>query len=110
MAFKFLEERAAARKAEYMSHVRPEFTEWLSTKETVSYEDFEIFCGYYGMNSYERELMYPNLDDDALIQVARHCLQNCSRHDSHHRPCNVYDDAMMVIFVPMLLERLGKVT
>lgn len=102
----FITKYAERAKAEYMSHVRPVFTEWLAERESVSHSAFHDFCLQHGMNSYERELMYPKLDDDALIRVVERCLENCQ--SPRKRPCSTYNESLENIFAPMLIERLRK--
>ena len=105
MAFTTLTDWAAKREAEYMAHVRPEFAAWLDSRDVVTYADFTEFCDAHGMNSYERELMIPKLDNAALVHEAEHCLQNCTRPPGK-RPGVTYDDQMMAVYVPLLLKRL----
>lgn len=106
MAFKFLQDHAAKRMSEYMSHVKPEFMQWLDAHEVVTYADFSAFCNEHGLNSYERELMYPKLDNDALIRIVKSHLLNCGRVDK--RPCSTYDESIIAVFAPLMIERIER--
>lgn len=59
------------------------------------------------MNSYERELCYPKMDNEVLLETVEYCLKNCQRYEVR-RPAACYDDAMFLHFVPMLIERLKE--
>lgn len=111
MAFKGLQEWTAKKKAEYMSHVSPEFLEWLEAHPVVTEEARNEYGTKKGMNSYERQLMYPKLDNAALLKTVEYCLSQCQRGSGSVPPYGVpqsYDDVMMLVFVPLLLERLKK--
>jgi hypothetical protein len=56
------------------------------------------------LNSYEQELLYPKLDNEAFLYALDNVLLNCTLK-STRRPCVVYDDALQVIFVPELRQR-----
>lgn len=56
-----------------------------------------------GLNSFEREALMPLLSDEALIEDIEYCLKNCSSRS--RRPCVTYDDALVELYVPLLIER-----
>lgn len=109
MAFKLFQNAMNKARTEYMSHVSPEFMEWLDSKEILTEADVDSYFDRKGMNSYERELMYPKLDDAALLRFANNCLGHCEVRD-RPSPCRTYDESFMLVFGPMLIKRLEKYT
>lgn len=91
------------RRAEYLSHVGAEILDRVRRPQLIGLAEWRRMR----LNSYEFELVYPKLDDEALSQAASYCLKNCQRRDGR-RPVDVYDDAAMVIFLPLLIDRLRK--
>lgn len=95
---------AEARQAEWDSHVRPEVRA-LGARGNVTLDEWEVL-GAQGMNSFERETLYPALADEALAKVVEYCLSQCGQTRRPYRPASTYDDAMITVFAPLLLERL----
>lgn len=94
-----LKSLVAKRRAERMSHIRPEIQE-LASRGDVTWDEYSALR----MNSYEREFLYPSLTDDALVRlVDTVILPNCSRPRS---PASTYDESLVGNFVPLLLQRL----
>ena len=58
------------------------------------------------MNSYERAYLLPYLSLECLTGVSRYYLTQCQIHP---RPCS-YDEVMLALVVPELLERLEAVS
>ncbi|GIN22571.1 hypothetical protein [Siminovitchia fordii] len=58
------------------------------------------------MNSYARDDLYPKLNNEALLEVTKLYLSNCSRPQF---PCSTYDEAMIHKIVPELIKRLEEV-
>lgn len=111
MAFQTLKKWAEQRAQEYFSHISEEFTLWLesSTREgkQITKEEWEAYFKTKGMNSYERELAYPHMDDTCLADQAENTLKNCSSNHKK-RPVSTYDEALFEIFVPLMIDRLNK--
>lgn len=57
------------------------------------------------MNSYAREKLYPKLSTDALINTSKSYLSQCSRG---RYPAITYDDALIHLIVPELLNRIEE--
>jgi hypothetical protein len=102
MAFKFFEEHAAKRQAEWDSHVRPEMRALATRPERITLAEWNELRA----NSYERHEIIKNLDDEALMDSAKHCMGHCGRHD-RRLPPSCHDDALVLVYVPLLLERLA---
>ncbi len=112
MAFKIFTKWAAEQRAKFMEHVGDDFLVLLreatkdGTQKISDKQVAEIF-DKRGLNSFEREIMYPHLDTAELLREAIYCLGQCSRHD-HKRPASTYDDAIMLIFLPLLIDRMRQ--
>lgn len=83
-------------------HVRPEIQALATRRTPVTLEEWRELR----VNSYEQELLYPQLDDEAFLYALDNVLLNCSLK-SVRRPCVVYDEALQVIFVPELRQRFA---
>lgn len=105
MAFKGFEEEAKRAHDEWWSHISPEIKALVERPTRIGWAEYQSLR----MNSWEREEVHKRLDDEALANVAAYCLSNCQRQD-RKRPCQTYDDAMAVLLVPLLIERLRKKT
>lgn len=58
------------------------------------------------MNSWEQELVAKRLDDEALAWATENCLKNILFDE--RRPCITYLNALGLVYVPLLLERLAE--
>jgi hypothetical protein len=94
-----LEKLAADLRKEFLSHVRPEVLTLASGPEI----EWDSWC-FMRLNGYERELLYPKLTTDALVKCAEQSLSNCEF--SKKRPSATYNDLMLRVLVPLLIERL----
>lgn len=96
--------RAQARKAAFMSHVRPEIKERIKDPAPVSLEEFRSTR----KNSYEQHLMQERLDDAALVALARQYLAQTEFGDglAEWELPKHYDDAIQRFFLPMLIDRV----
>ncbi len=83
----------------------PPVDEWvrerLRDSKQITWQEWQTFR----MNSWEQELLYPHLDNDALIRLARYFVDQCGRV---RRPAITYNDGLIAVIVPILLERLEK--
>jgi hypothetical protein len=98
----FLDEWYKQHRAEWLSHVSEAVQARVATGIPITWAEWQEMR----MNSYEQEELYPLLDNEALCKVTQHCLNNCSPRD--RKPCSVYDDAVLHVIVPLLLERLKE--
>lgn len=57
------------------------------------------------MNSWERELLIPKLDNEALARLTEQMVSNCVI--DYRRPHITYDSAILGLAVPELVRRLG---
>jgi hypothetical protein len=57
------------------------------------------------LNSWEWESIVPALDDEAFVAHVEYALKNCTHA---HRPCTVYDDAIIGVHAPELLKRYQR--
>lgn len=55
------------------------------------------------MNSYARDDLPPKLTNEALIESAKHYLNNCEKP---RLPCVTYDEALIHRILPELIKRL----
>lgn len=88
----------AQKRQEWLDkHVRPE-VQALAKRGGVTLDEWRQFRG----NSYEHEHLYPVLTDEAFAESVQHALANCGHVK---RPCATYNEAIVEIFAPLLLER-----
>ena len=71
-------------------------------KLRISYAEYEkLRC-----NSHEWEAVDKNLDNDALIKVTEHAIQNSSPQEYYPTLC--YDETVIHRLAPLLIERLKE--
>lgn len=80
-------------------HVRP-WARALAERGDVTLEEWKNLRA----NSYEYQLIYPKLTDEALVYAGQHIVDNC-RFDQR-RPWSSYNEACMGFLAPELLKRL----
>lgn len=85
-----------------MSHVSPEIQKLIDRGNVTSAELKEIRC-----NSWEWQALVPAMTNEALLDRTRHALDNST---PPHRPASTYDEAVIGVFAPVLMERLAKAT
>jgi hypothetical protein len=83
-----------------LDHIRPEIKTF-AERGNVTWEELNSLH----VNSYEQELLYTKLTSDALIQLSKLVLKNCTPW-SHSRPCLIYDDVAKSVLMPELMRRL----
>lgn len=81
--------------------LRKEVIDVLFTRSQIDLEEWE---NLHPMNSYERQILMPNLSNRALRHVVKNMLDNCT--PSGMVPVT-YDDAIIGVIMPILLERLS---
>ncbi len=103
-----LQSLANAHEQQFLSHCRSQFLTWLRM-QVLPLTPSALEAGYKlldGMNSYERELLYGQMDDTSLCAYAARCLEHATA--THRRPASTYDDAIIGDFAPLLIDRLRK--
>lgn len=81
--------------------IKPEIRA-LQRRGNVTVEEWNSIRG----NSFEFELLYPCLNDEALVFVIEHCMKNMYFDNS--RPARSYNEAFMGILGPILLGRFKE--
>lgn len=100
---KFLKERAKAREDEFWSHIKPEIKEMNDKGETITHEQFKDMR----LNSYERQLIEPLLDDDAFIKVVDNALlQEGNIELRKYEIPSSYREAVLRLYTWELMRRL----
>lgn len=100
----FFKQAADKIRAERLSHVRPEIQE-LANRGNVTYTEYRDLR----MNSWEQEHIWPALTDAALVAIIKgHILPHCSPKSRPSRPCITYDESLIHLFMPTLLDRFEK--
>jgi hypothetical protein len=82
-------------------NIKPEVQRLIDAGLPISYDTYASMR----MNTYERLAIYPLLDNDALVRITQHCLNNCSI--SHGTPVT-YDETLVRVLAPLLIERLQE--
>jgi hypothetical protein len=85
-------------KLNNLANVKPEIQTLLDRGNITLKEMLELQC-----NSYEWELIYLKLNDEAFVHQTEHILKNC--HFSSHHPLVTYNDVLGNVMVPELLKR-----
>lgn len=99
---KFLKERAEKRKQEFLSHVSPEILKLVESKTVITLQKYQELR----MNSYERQMLFPLLDDEALIWLTKHALmqEGKTRVDKFTIPVS-YTDAVVRLYIHEIIKR-----
>lgn len=81
-------------------YIKPEVqrlvNRYLNQDIYITYEEYKSMT----MNSYERAVLYPIMDDNCLIQV-------CLQHQNNFSPTTYEESANHLLF-PLLIERLKR--
>lgn len=105
MAFKGFEDTRRRLYEEYHSHVDDWVRERVASGRIITHAEFQEMRG----NSWERKLLYPLLDNEALIHLTRYCIGNSSpMRDQLHGIPAVYDESVIHVLAPLLIQRLEK--
>jgi hypothetical protein len=110
----FLKEWVEKRRAEFYSHVRP----WISIgaaacaatgRRITPVEMAELYVSWGGgANSYERRLIVPLLNDEALADLADYCIAQGGGVLGELDIATHYNDAVEREFAPLLSKRLRE--
>lgn len=103
------EKRESAIRA-FMEHVSPTVKDLHKEgKRTITTAAYSMMR----LNSYERQLIYPLLDDMALIKVVKHCLEQAGAEFEEYRLASkplpsTYNEALKEVHIHELLRRFGE--
>jgi hypothetical protein len=76
-------------------------------KETKHQLTWDEYLNQFPLNSYERKLLLPYLDDNALINLTTQCMENSSYQPLGDLTlARHYDEALIGELMPMLIKRL----
>lgn len=116
MAFRFLEDWAEQHRAKFYSHVRL----WVgigaaackaSGRRLTEAEHTDLIDKVLdGANSYERKLLVPLLDDEALCKLTEYCMGQEGGELGEHELARHYGDAVQREFAPLLVKRLRELS
>lgn len=105
----FFPEQTAARKKFLEENVRPEILSLHEAGKTLSTITWRRIKEA-GMNSYERELMYPLLGIPDLIECCEYAVKNTSTSPPYRKDFGpvpgTYEEALIHTFMPLLLKAL----
>lgn len=87
------------------SLIKPEVE---SMKVPISYDDYVKVCNKFGMNSYERQFVYEKMDDESLCKVVEECMKQVTLYHPDHKIKSTYEEAICMLFAPMLVKRLRE--
>lgn len=96
MSFKFPNKLRDERELNTAQWVK----ERVASKVPITLEEWRTFR----MNSWEREALYPLLDNEALIDTARHFKSNCK--PPYYGKATTYDETLVHVILPIILKRL----
>lgn len=103
MAFKLLEDWFNSKRDEFYSHVRPELRALAERKERITKAEIPE-----RMNSYERRIIDPNLDNAALMELVEYCIAQAGRELGEFEIPRHYNDAVERLLAPLLVKRLRE--
>lgn len=103
MASKFLEDWYNKHRDEFYSYVRPEHRALAERKERITKAELPE-----RMNSYERRIIDPNLDNAALMEKAEYCMGQAGRELGEFECPRHYNDAVERLYAPLLVKRLRE--
>lgn len=108
----FLDDHYEKCRQEFYSHVRP----WIvigvemakATGWRMSYDEYRALIDFLdGMNSYERKVLLPVLDDLAVCELTEYCMSQY-RTLGELDVAVVYDEAVQRELAPLLVKRLRE--
>lgn len=100
-AFKLFEDAYNERRDEFYSHIRPEHRALAERKERITKAELPAT-----MNSYERRIIDPNLDNTALLEKVEYCIRQSGRALGEFECPSHYNDAVERLYAPLLVKRL----
>ena len=103
MASKFLEDWYNERRNEFYSHVRPEHRALAERKERITKAELPAT-----MNSYERRIVDPNLDNTTLLEKVEYCIRQSGQELGEFECPSHYNDAVELLYAPLLVKRLRE--
>lgn len=85
----------------YPERIRPGIRRRIELAVPLTWEQYEKLS----MNSYERAAIYHLMDNECLERVVRYNLKNCISVSRNLIP-TTYEDTLVNILAPLLLERM----
>lgn len=82
--------------------IKPEVAALLKANELISYETYSKLR----LSGHEWRMIYPLLDNNALIKATEEHLANASRMIG--KTPTTYDEALIHVFIPILLKRIAE--
>lgn len=94
---------AENRKAEFLTHVRQEIIDLVNSGEAVTWDSWQVMR----LNSYERQLVIPCLDDNAFAKALDQFLivGQMEELSQYSRPPVTYNEAIEKVLIFQLLRR-----
>jgi hypothetical protein len=99
---KLMADQMDSAEKQFRENTKPAIQEMIDRGEKISYEKYSTLR----LNSYEFVQVYKILDDEALIKVIAHAVDNCSK--PYRTIPEGYEHALVYELVPILLGRLKK--
>lgn len=91
---------------EYRQKCSDAFLSWFDGKSEITLKDYQqYFIDNAGMNSFERNLMYPKMSKDLVVHLLKHHLEQLPQLCSLSLPAH-YGEAVSLKLVPRLLQIL----
>lgn len=101
----FLERYGKDLENMFMENVRDEIKERVNNGIPMTKEEYHNITA----NSYERLLMYPILNNDALFDLVCYCYAQSSFHPYHSLKIpDSYDDCVTGVLIPLVLKRFAE--
>lgn len=102
----WLQSKTAEREQERLSHISQDVQDYVKSGKTLTKTEYEAWIFERGgLNSWEREALTPHFGDLLLISQIEYCLSQCSTK-TRSGPCSTYDEAILHLYLPLLLKRL----
>ena len=86
------------------SLIRKEIQELRDRDELVTLEEYSKLR----MNSWERESIIPNLNNEAFANVADTVMNNTSPKENLGKPSITYDEVAIYVLLPEAIQRIRK--
>lgn len=92
------------RKHFFSTQSKPEVLKVIE-RGNVTLDEYLILCDAFGTNSYERELIYNAMTDEALTRITESLMRQIAPY-SYYKPASTYEELVLHILVPELIKRL----
>lgn len=93
---------------EYLDNVDHDILQMAKPDAKIEYTWYLMRQADGGLNSYERQFLYEMLDAEGVVRETKLLQEQITMyaHDQNHRPRSTYEEVLLMVMLPMLVDRL----